>query len=49
MLESLTEYLHGGRVPRPHPNHLRKTVFMPAFNAVLLVDTAAQNVFLHRF
>ena len=38
-----------GKVPVPHSNHLRKTVWLPALNAVLLVNQASLNVSLYRF
>lgn len=38
-----------GAVPNPHQNHMRKTVYLPALNAVVLVDRADHNVVIYRF
>lgn len=38
-----------GRVPQPHPNLMRKMVYLPSFSAVLLVDQASKDVSVYKF
>ena len=46
---SISPKVTTGRVPQPHVNHMRKTVWMPVLNAVMLVDQAGKNVAFYRF